>query len=178
MIVWTLTRDAFESRRNLSVAWLDFKKAYDMGSRRRLQVRSRLRHGHEVLSASRFGNVKLIAFRGTAPALARPAGGGGGGGRTTAPSRRSSPFSQDRLTHIQLPFTWNPSPRQSANSSSFFSLSHFASPSPPRPARGIEDRSKDRIEDRSKDRLGRNQIQANPSPPAGSRERHLRSMTR
>ena len=31
MIDWTLTRDAFESRRNLSVVWLDFKKAYDMG---------------------------------------------------------------------------------------------------------------------------------------------------
>ena len=82
------------------------KENSSQGSRRRLRVRLRRRLGHGALSASRFGNVNPIPFRGTA--LARPTGG------TTAPSRRSSPFSQDRLTHVQLLFTWNPSPLQSS----------------------------------------------------------------
>ena len=61
------------------------KENSSQGSRRRLRVRLRRRLGHGALSASRFGNVNPIPFRGTA--LARPTGG------TTAPSRRSSPFS-------------------------------------------------------------------------------------
>ena len=49
------------------------KENSSQGSRRRLRVRLRRRLGHGALSASRFGNVNPIPFRGTA--LARPTGG-------------------------------------------------------------------------------------------------------
>ena len=64
------------------------------GSRHRLRVRLRCREK----PASRRRNINRLPFRQA--------------GRS-APLKRNFPMAKDRLTHVQLLFTWNPSPLRS-----------------------------------------------------------------
>ena len=71
------------------------KENSSRGPRRRLRVRLRRR----AKPASRRRNVYRLPFR-------HP-------GRVSAPLKRNFPMAQDRLTHVQPLFTWNPSPLRS-----------------------------------------------------------------
>ena len=79
---------------------------------------------HEAaISVLGFGNIDPVPFRGATC------------GRRNAPtSERNSPISQDRLTHVQLLFTWNPSPLRPSR----FSLEYLLLP--PRSAPGAAPR--------------------------------------
>lgn len=92
------------------------------GSRRRLRFRLRCRFTRER-AAPHPGSEILIRC---------PFGQGDGLNkffRKIRPSKRFSPLPKDRLTHVQLLFTWNPSPLQSSR----FSLEYLLLP--PRSAR-------------------------------------------
>ena len=75
---------------------------------------------HEAaISVLGFGNIDPIPFR-----------GGKGAKRDAPASERNSPISQDRLTHVQLLFTWNPSPLRPSR----FSLEYLLLPPRSAPA--------------------------------------------
>lgn len=77
--------------------------------RRRLRVRLRRRTRTRAeagpLSVSGSGNINPVPFRSRAPSREK---------RMRRSSERISPIPRGRLTHVRLPFTWNPSPLRSS----------------------------------------------------------------
>ena len=97
------------------------KENSSRGPRRRLRVRLRRRTGRTRQRSPCSGSGILTRF---------PFEEGEGAKRDAPASERNSPISQDRLTHVQLLFTWNPSPLRPSR----FSLEYLLLPPRSAPA--------------------------------------------